>query len=173
MNIRDYDPTKGQAFQGDVAIVPIPDGIAINTADEIAPIDGRLILQEGEITGHHHAITLDPGQVRDRNFRPADVAITDAMASATPALRQRMSGKRATVAKTGTARMYRDREAARAMVGADILDRDDLCVGFLIVEGTPAVVRHEEHDAIRLPEGRYYVGRQVESAGEEERRVAD
>jgi len=172
MNIRDYDPTKGQAFQGDVAIVPIPDGIAINTADEIAPIDGRLILQEGEVTGHHHAVTLDP-QGRSAHFRPADAVATDVLASATPALRRRLSGKSAPASIAGAARMYRDRDAARAMVTAHILDRDDLCVGFLVVEGAPVIVRHEEHDAICIPAGRYYIGRQVESAGAEERLVAD
>lgn len=171
MPIRDYDPNKGQAFQGDVAIMPVPAGIEIATIDEISPVNGRLILQEGEVTGHHHAITLDPG-ARARNFRPADVAVTDMLASATPALRRRLSGKSASAAKA-VVHMYRDRDAARAMVNAGELDRDDLCVGFLIVEGAPAVVKHEEHDSIRLPEGRYYVGRQVESAGEEERRVAD
>ena len=47
MQIRNYDPAQGQAFQGDVSIIPIPDGIAISTLDEIKPADGKLILQEG------------------------------------------------------------------------------------------------------------------------------
>ena len=65
MNIRDYDPTKGQAFQGDVAIVPVPKGIAISEHDEIKPVAGRLILQEGEVTGHHHAIGSRVAMFRD------------------------------------------------------------------------------------------------------------
>jgi len=42
-NIRDYDPALGQAFQGDVSIIPIPDDIEVSTVDEIQPVDGRLI----------------------------------------------------------------------------------------------------------------------------------
>lgn len=170
--IRDWNPAEGFAFQGDVAIVPVPDTIKIATTDEVAPINGRLILQEGEVTGHHHSVTLDP-QARARNFRPADVAVSDPLAGATPGLRKRLSRGSMSAPAVGDARMYRDRDAARAMMDAGILDRDDLCVGFLKVEGGPVVVRHEEHDAIKVPPGKYYVGRQVESAGAEERRVED
>lgn len=170
--IRDFDPAAGMAFQGDVAIIPVPDGIGISEADEIAPVAGRLILQAGEVTGHHHAITVDPSQGRSSNFRRETAAMADVVdpfAGASPVLHRRLSGKR----KAMTARMFRDRSAADAMIKKGILTRSDLCVGFLKVEGGPAVVRHEEHAGIRLPMGSYYVGRQVESAGAEERRVAD
>jgi hypothetical protein len=162
-NVRNYDPSKGFAFQGDVAIVPVPAGITIRTEDEIKPVDGRLILQEGEVTGHHHAIRLpEPAMYRDDALaRPAAVDTNDAVLAA-------HFGE-----PVGTARMFRDRDAARAMVSAGILDRDDLCVGFLKVEGGPVTVRHEEHDGIKLPIGNYYIGRQIESAGAEERVVAD
>lgn len=169
MDIKDWSPAEGMCFQGDVAIVPVPAGIEISTIDEIKPIAGRLILQEGEVTGHHHAIDVS-GFGRQRNFRPADVAVADPFSAASPGLRKRLSG--GARAKTGV-HMYRDAAAAQAMVRADILERADLMVGFLIVEGEATVVKHEEHDAIRLPEGRYYIGRQVESVGAEERRVAD
>jgi hypothetical protein len=163
-NIRDYDPAKGCAFQGDVAIVPVPAGITIDTADEIKAINGRLILQEGEVTGHHHAIHLPaPVMFRDDALARAEPVKTD----------DAVLAKHFGEAKHGTAKMYRDRNAAEAMVRSGILERSDLLVGFLKVEGGPVVVRHEEHDAIRLPEGTYYIGRQVESAGAEERVVAD
>jgi len=152
MTIRDYDPTAGFAFQGDVAIVPVPAGITISRAEEIAPIDGRLILQEGEVTGHHHAIRL-PAMFRD-----------DGIARALET-RAEMP--------VPTAHLYRDRASADAMVRAGILTRADLCVAFLVVEGGPMTVTHEEHDGIRLPAGSYYIGQQIESAGAEERRVAD
>lgn len=154
MNIRDYDPSAGFAFQGDVAIVPVPAGMTPSTDDEIAPIDGRLILQAGEMTGHHHAIRLpQPTMFRD-----------DALA------------RELTVASSAplpSARLYRDPALAQKMVGANILTRADLCVGFLVVENGPMTVTHEEHDGIRLPIGVYYCGRQVESAGAEERKVVD
>jgi hypothetical protein len=35
------------------------------------------------------------------------------------------------------------------------------------------VLSHEEHDGIRLPIGRYLIGRQIESAGADEHLVAD
>ena len=175
MNIRDYSPAEGMAFQGDVAIIPVPVGIEISTLDEIEPVAGRLILQEGEITGHHHAITLDGGNGRSSNFRAetrmADVA--DAFSGASPDLRRRLSGKARTEKKVAGVHLYRDQSASQLMVSAGILDRADLCVGFLVVDGNTTVVKHEEHDSLRLPEGRYYIGRQIESAGAEERRVQD
>src|ERR1700737_1207787 len=58
MSIRNYNPSEGQAFQGDVSIIPIPAGISISVLEEISPVKGRLILQEGEVSGHHHAIEL-------------------------------------------------------------------------------------------------------------------
>ena len=70
----------------------------------------------------------------------------------------------------GAKKMMRQMEAMR---GKGILTRGDLAIGCLVVEGVSVVVTHEEHDGIRLPPGNYYVGRQVESAGAEERVVAD
>lgn len=170
MNVLEWNPQEGGAFQGDVAILPVPAGIAIATIDEIKPVDGRLILQEGEVTGHHHAVSVDPTFGREKHFRPADAAVADPFAAASPALRKRLSGG---TAPKVSVRMFRDQAAARAMVTATILERADLCVGFLVVEGEAAVVRHQEHDAISIPVGRYYVGRQVESVGADERSVAD
>lgn len=173
--IHDYDPSKGSAFQGDVAIVPVPSGIEIATDDEIRPIDGNLILQYGEITGHNHKIILDPISGRSANFaRTGETLTADPMVLILSARKARtlvrIGNARPPV---GTARMFRDRQAAQAMVAAKVLARADLCVGFLKVEGAPVVLRHDEHDGIRLPVGAFYVGGQVESVGAEEQRVAD
>lgn len=147
MNIRDFNPAVGQAFQGDVTIVAVPSGWAVAMHDEIAPRDGRLILQEGEVSGHHHAVY----------FRDDGLARAAAVKTALP-----------------VARLFRDPELARRMASNDgPLMRSDLTVGFLLVESGPIVVSHEEHDGIRLPVGLYYIGRQVESAGAEERVVED
>ena len=167
-NIRDYDPSLGQAFQGDVSIIPIPAGISILTLDEIAPVDGRLILQEGEVSGHHHAIHL-----RQRNFQTQPRETGDPLlATRDPKLRKALGGasKKQT---TGVARMYRDPAAVAAMVSAGIMTRADLSIGCLVIEGAAMLLSHEEHDTIRIPPGNYLIGRQVESAGAEERVVAD
>lgn len=152
--IRDWNPADGDACQGDICLFRVPDTLKIATHEEIAPRDGRLLIQEGEVTGHHHAIrSPEPVMFRD-----------DGMA--------RASLKSAGV-KTGSAKLYRDTAAAQALVNAGELTRTNLCIGFLLVEGTPVVISHEEHDGIRIPVGCYYVGRQVESAGAEERIVVD
>ena len=164
-NIRDYDPSKGQAFQGDVSIIPIPDGITISTVDEIKPVNGRLILQEGEVSGHHHALDLRQKRFQAQPRETGDplLAIRD------PQLKKALGA----MPKVATAWMYRDAGAVGEMVRRGILTRADLAIACLVIEGGPMTVTHEEHDGIRLPAGRYLIGRQVESAGAEERIVAD
>lgn len=165
MTIRDFDPSLGQAFQGDIAFVALPRAIKVEVGDEVSPIDGRLIIQEGEQSGHHHAIAIP-----SRNFKPT-TEVGD------PVLKMRSRKLRtafgAPLSAAGSARMYRDPGAVEALRRAGILTRADLAIGCLVVEGEPAVVTHQEHDGIRLPIGTYYVGRQVESAGAEERVVRD
>ncbi len=164
--IHDFDKTKGCAFQGDVSIVPIPDKIKISTVDEIKPIDGRLILQEGEVSGHHHAIDM-----RQKNFQAQPRETGDPLlATRDPKLRKALGGASRKI--TASARMYRDPAAVRAMVSAGIMTRTDLAIGCLVVEA-PVVINHEEHTGIRLQHGRYLIGRQIESAGAETRIVAD
>lgn len=162
--IFDWNPADGQAFQGDVSIIPIPKGVKVSTADEIKPVDGRLIIQEGEATGHHHAIALP-----SRNFRPAAELGDPVLKTRSPRLARTFGSK----AKVASAHLYRDASVAGAMQRAGILARTDLAVACLVVEDGPVVVQHEEHDGIRVPPGSYLIGRQIESAGAEERVVAD
>ena len=150
----DWNPAKGLAFQGDVVLMPIPDDIVIDMSDEIAPRDGRLILAEGEVTGHHHAIGIGKYAGTVTEFRDDGLA-------------------RALDATIATARMYRDPKAVAALVRANLLTTDSLAIGFLLVEGGPMTLRHEEHDAISIPPGRYYVGGQREMDAAAERRVQD
>ena len=169
MHIHDFDPTKGQAFQGDVSIIPIPIGITISLADEIKPVDGKLILQEGEMTGHHHHVAL-LDRPRPAPASPAKPISTKRTKKAVEGLiGDALAGKIA----VPTARLYRDPSVARAMQRAGLLTRADLAVAVLIVENGPMVVSHQEHDGIRLPAGNYLIGRQIESAGAEERVVED
>jgi hypothetical protein len=160
MQVQDYDPRQGQAFQGDVAIIPMPDDIAIATNEEIAPIEGRLIIQEGERSGHHHAIHLFE---RVAHFRDDGLARGPAPSA----------GAKRTESQRGTARLYRDAGAAGLMVIRGLLTRSDLAIGCLVVTGGPIVISHEEHDGIRVPPGNYLVGRQVEGTGTDERMVFD
>jgi hypothetical protein len=159
-HIRDFDPTQGQAFQGDILILPVPEKLAktLSRLHEIPPREGRLILAEGEMTGHHHAIALPGFRSQPVMFRDDGLARDMSLAQGIP---------------VGTATMYRDDALAAGMVREGPLTRSDLCVGFLVVEGAPMVVTHEEHVGIRLPVGVYLIGRQIESVGAEERRVAD
>lgn len=167
MKIVDYDPSLGQAFQGDVSIIPIPAGIAIATHDEIKPIDGRLIIQEGEVSGHHHAIDFS----RQRQFRQSAVLADPVLTPPRDSRLHKAFGGRKE--QLPTAKLYRDPNVAAQMQAKGILSRANLAIAALVVEGGPMVVSHEEHDGIRVPPGRYLVGRQVESAGAEERRVED
>lgn len=137
--------------QGDVEVFRIPDSIVVCRDHEIQSKAGRLVIAEGELTGHHHSIMVR---------------------SQTMMFREDGSGSESKK-RTGTARLYRDQSAVRALVAAGELLRHDLAFGFLIVEGGPVTLKHQEHDPIRLLPGRYYIGGQVESAGTDERRVAD
>jgi hypothetical protein len=167
MPVRDYDPREGQAFQGDIAIIPMPPDIEVGTTDEIEPVEGRLIIQEGEATGHHHAIEVERQGARFFR-RPSQVAPVIGIRDAR--LRRAFGGGGRS---HGTARLYRDRNAIEELRDRRILTRTDLAIGCLIVEGCTVVLSHEEHDGIRLPPGNYYVGRQAESVGDEERLVLD
>jgi len=166
MRVHDFDPTKGQAFQGDVSIVPIPAGIKVSTTDEIQPVDNKLILQEGELTGHHHHIALP----RERRFRKTDVQADPVLQVRDTSLRKKLGGAKASI---GHARLYRDPNVAAQMQSRGLLTRADLVVGCLVVEDGPMTIAHQEHNSIRVPPGNYLIGRQIESAGAEERVVAD
>jgi hypothetical protein len=165
MNIVDFDPAKGQAFQGDIAIIRMPDTIAIARTDELKPIAGRLIIQEGEVSGHHHAINV----MERPQHAPAATRRAKPSRTAERLLADALAGK----IDVPTARIFRDPAAIEALRRADVLTRTDLAIGCLVLEHGPMVVTHEEHGGIRLPAGNYYLGRQVESAGAEERVVAD
>jgi hypothetical protein len=160
--IKDYNG-KGVARQGDVILFRLPESIKVNQKNEISPVNGRIILLEGEMTGHHHAIDMD----RPAGFEPIPVKTSKAV--------EDMLSKAFGVTKA-TARFYNDTETVQVLVNKQILTRTDLAIGILSVEGggdVGVVLKHEEHDGIRLLAGNYYVGRQVESVGAEQRMVRD
>lgn len=152
--VHEFDKTKRGAPQGDLMVFRLTDTEAARLGGvELKPaMRGVIRLLEGEVTGHHHEIVLKAPAAGGKQDG-ADNAVVAAAAAA-----------------TGTARLMGDAALARSLPW---LTRTDLMIGFLKVEGGPVILRHPEHESIRLPAGVYYVGRQVESAGAEERMVAD
>ena len=163
MHILDFDMNHRGAAQGDLYLFRLTDDEAKRLKGEQIKVSARgsIRLLEGEVTGHHHEIVMD------RAPESADDAEADAEAIATTAL---ALAKARSAATRGKAALFQDNDLARNLPW---LLRQDLIIGFLVVSTGPVVLRHPEHDAIRLPEGTYYVGRQIESAGAEERVVAD
>ena len=47
--------------QGDVLLTKVAKDKISKTAKRVAPVRGRLILAEGEATGHAHAVTTEEG----------------------------------------------------------------------------------------------------------------
>lgn len=164
MKIHDWNPDDGDALQGDVCLFKIPDHIKLDTSDEITAKDGRLILAEGEVTGHHHAIW-------DRN--PPTMLREDGAGSGVSDADTAAMVRKATKAKAGTAKLYRDPRAINALMQAQALTTNVLAIGVLVVDKAPVILRHDEHEAIRIPPGRYYVGGQQEWDAAEARRVQD
>lgn len=160
--IRDWDPSSGDLCQGDVLVFRLPDGMAPSKEQPIPARGHQLILAEGEVTGHHHAIWMHPLMFRD------DGLARGLEADFKPAVK---SGADSCV--TGVAAMYADDGLTRSLLGDGHISTDTLVIGYLTVENAPVVLRHQEHDAIRIPAGVYYVGRQRENHAGLERRVAD
>lgn len=160
MHILDFNSKHRGAAQGDLYLFRLTEaeakrlaGTPIKTAKR-----GTIRLLEGEVSGHHHEIVMDR--------EPAESAANaEAVAMATLEL-----AKARSAANRGTATLYQDDALAASLKW---LQRRDLVIGFLHVERGPVVLRHPEHDAIRLPDGVFYVGRQLESAGAVERVVSD
>lgn len=140
-----------QYFQGDVAIIQIND--KPDTTQEIQARDGMLILAEGEVSGHHHAIRYGLSEVA--RFR--DDALARDMA---PAI-------------VGTAKLYSDDNLTKKLVRSGLLTERGLCIGYLVIQGGPMTVTHEEHDPITLMPSTYYIGRQREWTAGETRQVQD
>lgn len=159
MHIFDFDTSVRGAAQGDLYLFRLTDAEAKKLSGETIKqsVRGTIRLLEGEVTGHHHEIVLDRPEGGEANAEAVTIAAIEIAKARSKAAR-------------GTATLYRDDDLAGSLKW---LQRRDLIIGFLHVEGGPVVLRHPEHDGIRLPEGAYYIGRQIESAGAAERVVAD
>lgn len=155
-----WNPKDGVACQGDVVLMAIPSDLKINKLHEIHPKDGRLIVAEGEVTGHHHAFwNPQPAMFRD------DGLARDMMATTTPAPKKNEV--------INSVRLYRDEAAVNELVSRGKLTSNRLAIGFLEVVGESFTLTHDEHDPITIPPGMYYAGGQREFDAAEERRVRD
>jgi hypothetical protein len=169
--IRHWD-LDGDLCQGDVVLFRLPEGLAPARTDIIPPHDGKLVLAEGEITGHGHAIWLNPPMFRDDGLA-RELAPTLHEVPGLP--RDSNSGadvQTRPVAERATAVLYRDVGLVRRLMEDGLLTEGSLCVGFLALEAA-VLLRHQEHDAVGIPPGVYYVGRQREFHSGEARRVSD
>jgi hypothetical protein len=101
-----------QVRQGDVYLTKVGK-VDLAQARRIAPVNGRLILAEGEATGHHHSVDCQTAGLFD------------------------LTGKT------------------------------------VLVVDTPTVLTHQEHGAIEVAPGTYWVTRQREYSPESIRRVID
>jgi hypothetical protein len=153
MKIIDWNPDKGDCYQGDICLFRIPKNIKVNKSAEINKRDNRLILAEGEVTGHHHSIWLryEPTMFRDDGLAKAMM----------------------TMDSNAVASLFSDPDAISKLVQAGELTGPDLAIGILSIEGGSMLLEHNEHDAIRIPPGNYYVGNQREWDSAQARKVLD
>jgi hypothetical protein len=151
------DKEKGMARQGDVLIWPLPDGYIPSKSAPLKAKDGRIILLEGEATGHHHSIGLklpQPTMFRDESYGACDTQL-------------------GACCQVGTVSLYEDAALLSQLRTDGYLTTERLCVGFLVVEHGPVKVEHQEHNTIQVPPGAYYVGRQQEFIAGEMNYVQD
>jgi hypothetical protein len=195
------EKNAGHAFQGDVMIARLPDGVHITSTDEIPLENGMLIVARGEATGHHHAIRYGlhgaanfrddglaralPAQARGEGrlgrqwdvFAPA-ANPSDPLVRVEP-LPAHTRGEEfsptwpAGLSALPRTRLYRDQAALDELCHRRFVTEPALCLGFLrVVEGSPAL-SHEEHAPITLDPGEYYVCGKREWTIGEARRVQD
>jgi len=148
-------------FQGDIGFVPLK-AFGKSAADvkrdkPLRTTDKRLLIQEGEITGHHHGVW----------FVPQPVYLRD------DALARSYADQSETII---TARLFDDPSMTQTLG----LDRGAPVLGYLVAE-TDVVIRHAseagtptgEHDDLALPSGAYLVVGKREWTAGDERRVQD
>jgi hypothetical protein len=160
-------------FQGDIGFIPLEAfGKTANDVkrdNRLRPHAKRLLIQEGEITGHHHGVWYD-AEVMDR---PAVEAPED-LSSAKAVVDGLMS--KLTAGDFAPAKLYQD----DALVKVLRLDERAPIIGFLVCDEN-VTVKHasesgaptHEHSDIKLPKGGYLVTGKREWTAGDERRVQD
>lgn len=151
-----WDPKSGLLVQGDICFMALPQKFTFDKSMPVDPEGGTLIIARGEVTGHHHGIPITTAPVAFRDDGLARAAET--AAAAPPQMK---------------AALYKDSDAIKKLQNEGLLTTDRLAIGILEIEGDFATLYHDEHDPVKIPPGKYYVGNQREFDAAEERRVAD
>lgn len=153
-------PKPHTYHQGDVNFIPLAafnKKLTVNRSEPLRDHPARLLIQEGEITGHHHGVWFMPQPTMFRD---------DALAR----------GLAAETKTVITARLFRDDE----LVANLALPRGAPVIGFLVAD-VDVVIRHasesgvptNEHADITLPAGEYLVTGKREWTANDERMVRD
>lgn len=188
------DFVSPMSFQGDVSIVALDTSVfTLNRTTEVAPKNHQLNLVEGEGFGNFHSVLLEnhPRFGALSNSPSVAQIVKDALDGHAPAdrkfagVQELMDKANAGEITVATAKLYDDKALLDRLISDDRGPLTDtarqLYVGFLVVENGSMVLEHVktdgtptgEHAPIRLPEGTYFIGGQVESAFNEIRRVED
>lgn len=156
--------------QGDINFYPL--SLFNKSADDVSrqnlirTTTHRLLIQEGEITGHHHGIWFMP--------QPAALRESGSGSGGHDAAADVLA--KAVRGDLAPARLYADAE----LVASLRLDAGSPVVGFLIADEA-VIIRHAtregsptgEHGDIRLPAGGYLVTGKREWTSGDERKVQD
>lgn len=169
------NPKKGSIMktyhQGDINFVPLAalgkHATDVKRDGPLRATSRRLLIQEGEITGHHHGIWFD-GDVVDRTAERDDLSSAKATVDA---LMEKL-----TAGELAPARLYQDDALTKTLN----LDAGAPVIGYLICD-EQVTIRHAsesgvptgEHADIQLPAGGYLVTGKREWTAGDQRRVAD
>ena len=153
--------TIKSCHQGDINFYPLAmwkkSAADVNRGKQLRADKNRLLIQEGEITGHHHGVWFMPQPVYLR-----DDALAHALADQS--------------AVNVTAQLFDDAELLAALK----LDAGSPVIGFLVADAD-VTVRHAtadgkatgEHSDVTLPAGGYLVTGKREWTAGDERMVRD
>lgn len=161
--------------QGDINFYPLEafgkSAKDVSTATLLRPHKRRLLIQEGEITGHHHGVWFDDDLM---DIPKTETESLEDLSGAKGIVDDLMA--KLTAGELAPARLYQD----AALVVALRLDAGAPVVGFLVAD-EPVTIRHAtesgsptgEHSPIKLPKGGYLVTGKREWLAGDERRVQD
>lgn len=157
--------TKTQAYQGDIGFVPL-EHLGKTVADvkrdmRIRAHDSRLLIQEGELTGHHHGVWFMPRPVYLRD---------DGMAASL--------AEQSTI--NVTAQLFEDHALTADLIRTGKLQDGAPVIGYLVADAD-ITIQHAsadgkptgEHGDVKRESGGYVVlGKREWTAGDQ-RRVED
>ena len=167
--------TKPQVYQGDITFIPLEEfgftATDVSRDNRLRAHDNRLLIQEGEITGHHHGVWFVPKPVYLRD---------DALAHADAKQMTHDVLARASAGEFAPAKLYRDDALIVKIVKSGALDAAAPVIGFLIAD-EDVTIRHassegaptNEHSDVRVSRGGHVVLGKREFTAGDIRRVQD